>query len=72
MIQFPRLSRSVVEESAIIKLYTMLLPMFIRRIIVDLRNEMRKINNYATAHAMADGYDDGVGGGGAVINALIQ
>lgn len=69
MIQFLRLSRSVVEESAIIKLYTMLLPMFIKRIIVDLRNEMRKINNYATAHAMAD---DGVGGGGAVINALIQ
>lgn len=68
MIQFLRLSRSVVEESAIIKLCTMLSPLFIKRIIVDLRNEMRKINNNAAAAATADGD----GGGGAVINALIQ
>lgn len=46
----------------------MLLPMFIKRIIVDLRNEMRKINIYATS----DDDNDGGGSGGAVINALIR
>lgn len=48
----------------------MLLTMFIKWIIVYLRNEMRKINNYAAADATA--VDDDDYGGGAVITAQIQ